>query len=62
MKTSVVTVKGQVVVPANIRRKFGIKRGQRSLLSSRTVSSLSSRSTRTILNLWREYLAQAAIC
>jgi AbrB family looped-hinge helix DNA binding protein len=27
MKTSVVTVKGQVVVPANIRRKFGIKKG-----------------------------------
>ena len=27
MDTSVVTVKGQVVVPANIRRKFGIKKG-----------------------------------
>jgi AbrB family looped-hinge helix DNA binding protein len=27
METSVVTVKGQVVVPANIRRKFGIKKG-----------------------------------
>jgi len=27
MVTSVVTVKGQIVVPANIRRKFGIKKG-----------------------------------
>jgi len=27
MDTSVVTVKGQIVVPANIRRKFGIKKG-----------------------------------
>lgn len=27
METSVVTVKGQVVVPARIRRKFGIKKG-----------------------------------
>jgi AbrB family looped-hinge helix DNA binding protein len=27
METSVVTVKGQIVVPARIRRKFGIKRG-----------------------------------
>ena len=27
METSVVTVKGQIVVPANIRRKFGIKKG-----------------------------------
>jgi AbrB family looped-hinge helix DNA binding protein len=27
METSVVTVKGQIVVPAKIRRKFGIKRG-----------------------------------
>ncbi len=27
METSVVTVKGQVVVPASIRRKFGIKKG-----------------------------------
>ena len=27
METSIVTVKGQVVVPANIRRKFGIKKG-----------------------------------
>ena len=27
METSVVTVKGQVVVPVNIRRKFGIKKG-----------------------------------
>jgi AbrB family looped-hinge helix DNA binding protein len=27
METSVVTVKGQVVVPAKIRRKFGIKKG-----------------------------------
>ncbi len=27
MHTSVVTVKGQIVVPAKIRRKFGIKKG-----------------------------------
>jgi AbrB family looped-hinge helix DNA binding protein len=27
METSVVTVKGQVVIPAKIRRKFGIKNG-----------------------------------
>ena len=27
METSVVTVKGQIVVPAKIRRKFGIKKG-----------------------------------
>jgi AbrB family looped-hinge helix DNA binding protein len=27
METSVVTVKGQVVVPAKIRKKFGIKKG-----------------------------------
>lgn len=27
METSVVTVKGQIVVPAKIRNKFGIKKG-----------------------------------
>ena len=27
METSVVTVKGQIVVPAKIRTKFGIKKG-----------------------------------
>jgi len=27
METSVVTVKGQIVVPAKIRRKFGMKKG-----------------------------------
>jgi AbrB family looped-hinge helix DNA binding protein len=27
MDTSIVTVKGQIVVPAKIRRKFGIKKG-----------------------------------
>jgi AbrB family looped-hinge helix DNA binding protein len=27
METSVVTVKGQIVVPAKIRRKFGIRKG-----------------------------------
>ena len=27
METSVVTTKGQIVVPAKIRRKFGIKKG-----------------------------------
>jgi AbrB family looped-hinge helix DNA binding protein len=27
MNTSIVTVKGQIVVPANIRRRFGIKKG-----------------------------------
>ncbi|MFZ1978415.1 MAG: AbrB/MazE/SpoVT family DNA-binding domain-containing protein [Bacteroidota bacterium] len=27
MDTSIVTVKGQLVVPAKIRRKFGIKKG-----------------------------------
>lgn len=29
MKASVVTVKGQVVIPAKLRRKFRIKRGTR---------------------------------
>ena len=29
METSVVTTKGQLVVPAKIRRKFGIKKGTR---------------------------------
>lgn len=27
METSIVTIKGQVVVPAKIRQKFGIKKG-----------------------------------
>jgi AbrB family looped-hinge helix DNA binding protein len=27
METSVVTIKGQIVVPVKIRRKFGIKKG-----------------------------------
>jgi len=27
METSVVTIKGQIVVPVRIRRKFGIKKG-----------------------------------
>ncbi len=27
METSVVTIKGQIVVPAKIRQKFGIKKG-----------------------------------
>jgi AbrB family looped-hinge helix DNA binding protein len=27
METSIVTIKGQVVIPAKIRRKFGIKNG-----------------------------------
>ena len=27
MDTSIVTVKGQIVVPAKIRRKFGIRKG-----------------------------------
>lgn len=27
METSTVTVKGQIVVPANIRRRFGMKKG-----------------------------------
>jgi AbrB family looped-hinge helix DNA binding protein len=27
METSVVTIKGQIVVPAKIRRKFGFKKG-----------------------------------
>lgn len=29
METSVVTIKGQLVVPAKIRLKFGIKKGTR---------------------------------
>jgi len=29
MKTSVVTVKGQVVIPATIRKKLGIKEGSK---------------------------------
>ena len=29
METSVVTLKGQIVVPVKIRRKFGIKKGTR---------------------------------
>ena len=27
MDTSIVTIKGQIVVPAKIRRKFGIRKG-----------------------------------
>jgi AbrB family looped-hinge helix DNA binding protein len=27
METSVISIKGQIVVPASIRRKFGIKQG-----------------------------------
>ena len=27
METSIVTIKGQIVVPVKIRRKFGIKKG-----------------------------------
>jgi len=27
METSIVTVKGQIVIPAKIRKKFGIKKG-----------------------------------
>ncbi len=29
METSVVTIKGQIVIPSRIRRKFGIKSGTR---------------------------------
>ncbi|PYV43801.1 MAG: AbrB family transcriptional regulator [Acidobacteria bacterium] len=29
METSIVTVKGQVVIPARLRRKYGIKNGTR---------------------------------
>jgi AbrB family looped-hinge helix DNA binding protein len=29
METSIVTVKGQVVIPAKLRRKYGIKSGTR---------------------------------
>ncbi len=29
METSVVTIKGQIVVPSKIRHKFGIKKGTR---------------------------------
>ena len=29
METSIVTVKGQIVVPVKIRRRFGIKKGTR---------------------------------
>lgn len=32
METAVVTVKGQIVVPANIRRKYGIKKGTRVVI------------------------------
>lgn len=29
METSIITVKGQIVMPARIRRKFGIRKGTR---------------------------------
>jgi AbrB family looped-hinge helix DNA binding protein len=29
METSIVTIKGQIVIPSKIRRKFGIKSGTR---------------------------------
>lgn len=29
METSIVTIKGQVVIPSRLRRKFGIKNGTR---------------------------------
>jgi AbrB family looped-hinge helix DNA binding protein len=29
METSVVSIKGQIVIPSNIRRKLGIKKGTR---------------------------------
>ena len=33
MLTSTVTVKGQVVIPSKLRRKYGIKKGTRVLFS-----------------------------
>lgn len=35
MEKSVVTVKGQVVIPARLRRKFGIKKGTQVYLYDR---------------------------
>ena len=35
MDKSVVTVKGQVVIPSKLRRKFGIKRGTQAYLYER---------------------------
>jgi len=44
METSYVTSKGQVVVPARIRRKFGIKEGTRLNFHEETAASSCSRS------------------
>ena len=35
METTVVTVKGQIVIPSRIRRRYGIKRGTRVCLLER---------------------------
>jgi AbrB family looped-hinge helix DNA binding protein len=35
MKRSVVTAKGQFVIPAELRRKYGIKKGTRISVSDR---------------------------
>ena len=35
METSVVTVKGQIVIPARLRKKVGIKKGTRVFLEER---------------------------
>ena len=34
-RTSVVTIKGQIVIPANLRKKVGIKRGMKVFIEER---------------------------
>lgn len=36
METSIVTVKGQVVIPSKIRKKFGIKNGTKIHFSDKS--------------------------
>lgn len=36
METSVVTVKGQIVIPARLRKKVGIKKGTRVFLEEKS--------------------------
>lgn len=35
METSVITIKGQIVVPAKIRRKLGLKKGTKVAITER---------------------------
>lgn len=40
MKTSVVTIKGQIVIPAELRKKIGIRKGTRVYLEEKNGSIL----------------------